>query len=374
MSKARSVNSDPPTEVEPDRLPVQLRSFSAFPWQIVAVGAIALFLGFVLSELFWLIARPLALLLVAIVIASALAPIVDYLSRWAPRVLAIIGVYLVLLAMLVGLGWIVFPPMVDQARTLIVNGPEIVEQVRNWIDQWGVIDSSRIVETLESRVSQYAGTLADLPLAIISTVLDIVLVIFMSIYWLIAMPSLRRFMLSLVPEASRQHADHTLAELGATMGGYVRGAIISGVVVGIFAYIGLSVIGVQYAIVLAVTAGLFELVPVVGPIAASVPIVGLAFLDSPTTGIITLVFWVVVQQLESQILTPVVMRSQADIHPLLVIFAVFVGGELGGIVGALVAIPLAGALSVLFVRVMAPWIRRWAGVVEPGSQAGKESS
>lgn len=372
MTQARRPIGDPPADGEPDRPRGARHSFTAFPWQIAVVGAIALFLGFVLSELFWLIARPLTLLLIAIVLASALAPIVDVLSRWAPRILAIVGVYLVLLAMLVGLGWLVFPPMVAQAQVLIVNGPGIVEEIRNWIDQWEVIDSSRIVEILESRVSQYGRTLADLPLAIVSTMLDIILVIFMSLYWLIAVPSLKRFVLSLVPEQDRKRADETLAEVGRTMGGYVRGAVIDGVIIAILTYIGLLIIGVDYAIVLAVTAGIFELVPVIGPIAATVPIVGVALLDSPTTGIITLVFWIAMQQVESQILTPVVMRSQTDIHPLLVIFAIFVGGELGGIVGALAAIPLAGAISVLFVRVVAPWIRQWAGVQEPETETGKE--
>ena len=357
-----------------NRLPLQLRSFTLFPWQIVAVASLALFLGFLFAELFWLVARQLALLFVAIVVASALAPIVDHLSRLIPRVAAIVVIYIVIVAIFVGLGWLVFPPMVTQATELFQNRSQIVGDARQWIDQFDVLDSSRIVSTVEGTLSDYAGVLADLPLAVVSTVLDIVLVMFMSIYWLIAMPSMKRFVLSLVPEQSRGYASETLAQLGSTMGGYVRGAVIDGVIVGVLTYVGLLIIGVDYAIVLAVTAGLFELVPVVGPIAATVPIVSIAFLDSPMTGFITLAFWLVVQQIESQILTPVIMRSQADIHPLLVIFAVFVGGELGGIIGALVAIPLAGAVSVLVIRMIAPWIRRWAGVVDGGREIEREDS
>jgi predicted PurR-regulated permease PerM len=181
----------------------------------------------------------------------------------------------------------------------------------------------------------------------------------------LAAPALRRFVLSILPEEHRDYADETFHEIGQTMGGYVRGSVIQGLIIGVLAWVGLSIIGVDYPLVLAIIAGFGELIPVLGPIIAFVPIVGISLLDGFTTTIIAVVFWIAIQQFENHILTPGIMHSQTQMSPLLVIFAVFLGGQAGGIVGALVAIPLAGAVKIVVVRVLAPWIRRWAGISPP---------
>lgn len=136
------------------------------------------------------------------------------------------------------------------------------------------------------------------------------------------------------------------------MGGFVRSVFIDGVVIFIIAYVGLLLIGVDYALTLAVLAGSAELIPVLGPILVTVPIVAVALLDSPTTAVIALIFWIGVQQFETHVLSPNVIHSQTDISPLLVIVAALVGSSVGGFLGALVAIPLSGALRVLVVRLV----------------------
>jgi predicted PurR-regulated permease PerM len=252
------------------------------------------------------------------------------------------------------------------------RAPDLYERGQNWLDQNDLLNERITSDDLEERITgqigQFGSELVSLPLTIVSTVFDVLLVVIVSIYWIIAGPSLRRFALSLFPTERQGRADSVLTEMGQTMGGCVRGVVIDASLVALLAFIGLTIIGVEYALVLALLAGILDIVPIVGPIIATVPIVGVALLDSPTQAVITLIFWIALQQFESYILLPYVMHSQAEIPPLLVILAIFWGGSVGGILGALVAIPVAGALRVFLIRVVAPAIRRWTGAIQDDVQ------
>ncbi len=131
--------------------------------------------------------------------------------------------------------------------------------------------------------------------------------------------------------------------------------------VGAATFSGLTVIGVDFPLVLALIAGIAELIPIVGVYIATIPAVAIALIESPTQALMVLGFYVLLQQIESNLLLPALMRHQAGIPALLAVFALFAGEQLAGILGALIAIPLAGALQVLVVRVVAPALRRWTG-------------
>jgi predicted PurR-regulated permease PerM len=186
----------------------------------------------------------------------------------------------------------------------------------------------------------------------------------MSVYWLVALPGLRDFVLSLVPPVHRSKTCSVLGEIGQTMGGYVRGVALEATLIGAITFVALQLIGVEYALVLAVLASLGEIVPVVGPIFAAVPAIGMALLDSPTLALIVLGFYVGLQMLEGYLLFPLVVGKQSDIPPLLIIFGLLVGDALGSFLAVLVAIPLAGGLYVVVRRVLAPWLRRRTSGIE----------
>lgn len=335
-----------------------------------AVATWAVAFGLTLVALFtvFLFARPITLLVAGIIIAQALIPTVDKLANWMKRGLAIATVYITLLAFLALVGWLIVPTLVSQGSNIVDRAPEFYEDVQTWMEQNQFLDGRISSDDLENRVintvSQFGGQLVSLPLTIVTTLFDVLLVVIISIYWIIAGPALRRFALSLFPYERQGKVDSVLGEMGQTMGGYVRGIAINSSLVFVVAFAGLSIIGVQYALVLALIAGLLDIVPIVGPIIATVPIVGVALLDSPTTGIIALIFWVAIQQIESYLTMPFIMSHQAEVPPLLVLLAIFWGGSVGGILGALVAIPVAGALRVFFIRVIAPAIRRWTGAID----------
>jgi predicted PurR-regulated permease PerM len=341
-------------------------------WQLLTIGTLVLLLGLGLSAFLSVIIRPLALLFAAIVIAESLSPLVDRMARKMPRTLAVAIPYLILLGTIAGLGWLVYPTLVSEANRLVERGPELVDQFQAWLDDVDPTGDGRIQELATSRLQSASGALASVPFTIVSSVAEVALVVTMSLYWLIAKPGMRDFFLSLFPEPHRHQADDVLQSLGATIGGFVRATLLDSLIIGILTYVGLLIIGVEYALVLALVAGIGEIVPVVGPIISSIPALAVAALDSPQQMIIVAGFYLVLQQIESNVLQPNIMRSQTDIPPLLVLFSLFVGGAVGGILGALVAIPLAGAIKVVVVQVVAPAIRNWSGANSPSLHSSQE--
>ncbi|MBA2467792.1 MAG: AI-2E family transporter [Chloroflexia bacterium] len=342
-------------------------------WRGAAIAGVALATALGTLVLLWLLARPLTLLLIAIVIAQVLAPLVGRLERWLPRGIAIVLVYLALVVAVGGLGAIVVPPLVGEGQSLVTNAPELVARSREWLRGIDSDNASRVSAAVQLAIDRFSDVLLSLPFTLFSSVIDVILVVFMSIYWLIATPALSRFTLSLFPPRHRRWANDVLDAMGQTMGGYVRATAINGVIIGVMTYVGLLVIGLEYALVMAVLAGLGEFLPVVGPIFAAIPAIAIALIDSPQQAIIVTIFFIALQQLESNLLVPFIMRQQADVPPLLSLFGLLAGSALGGILGALIAIPLAGALRVLVIKVLAPAEREWSGAESQGARDGPEA-
>lgn len=363
MATTSKPSHEPPTS---QRLPRPTAGQVAQLWRpiLIAAGGLALALG--LLAIIWLFARPLALLVLAIVIAEALAPIVDWLCRRMPRTVAVIIVYLAIFLALAILAWFVLAPLIDQAQDLGASLMGLIDQAQEWIAEGDrMIGAIPLTETLLAQLEGLGGVVAGLPIMLASSLIEIILVVFLSIYWLLAQPGIQRFFLSLFPDNRREAALDIFTAMGQTMGGYVRGVAIVMIILGAMTYIGLALIGVEYALVLGVMTGLLEVIPILGAIMAGVIVVSVTLLQSFNLALITLVFFVFIQQFEGNILVPNVMRTQTDIPALLVLIALVAGGSVGGLLGALVAIPLAGALRVLVVRVLAPTLRRWVGATEP---------
>lgn len=323
-------------------------------------------LGLSILAVIWLFARPLALIIIAIVIGEALTPVVNFLSRKMPRAAAIIVIYLsFFLTMAVSL-WFLLAPLVSEAQALLLTLPELIEQAEAWVErQSRRLGGLPIVDFLSNNVQNITARLANLPMQLLSSLFEILLVVFLSLYWLMARPQARRFILSVFPPERRDRTLEVLDKMGDTVGGYVRGVTINVLIIGTISYIGLSLIGLPFAFVLAVMAGLFEIIPIVGPFIAGFIIVSFALSQSLQMALITMVFYLIVQQIEGNVLTPLVMRSQTDISPFLILVAVVLGAGVGGLLGVLVAIPLAGAMKVLTTEVLAPMLRQRVDAEEP---------
>jgi putative heme transporter len=338
-------------------------------WTVLAIAA-----GLVLTVLFVTalryFVRPLALMALGVAIAAALAPLVSRLEKRMPRVVAAVLVFAGVLLVFAAIIGTIIPAVIQQAQEFIGFIPQIVENLQEWYNQFG--GDIPIIETLFGQLGQLGGSLVAVPLGLASAVVQILLVLFIALYALLEAPRLKKFISSLFPSDRREQVSSVLAEMAQAMGGFVRGTVIIAALVGLITFIGLTIIGVPFALVLALIAGTLELLPYVGPILAIVPMLLVALLESPTQALIVLVFFGILQQLESNVFVPNIMHSQTEISPLLAVFAIVGGGSVGGLLGALVAIPIASALQVFVVRVIAPEIRRQTGAEgERGDRVGE---
>jgi putative heme transporter len=309
------------------------------------------------------LARVFALVVVGVSIANALAPVVTWLVEHIhlPRTVAILLVYLLLVLIFVIVLWRVIPVLVAQVRALITQIESLVPQITSTLSTTG-LDPAALLGSFSSITSRIGGILFALPATVFSSLLDFVLVIFVSLYWLVLMNSMRGFFLSFFPEEQKPRVHHVLSEMGGSMGGYLRGSAIDGLIFATLKYIGLLIIGVPYALTLGILAFVLEFFPTIGAIVSATvaTLVGLSV--SPTLALVTLIFTILLQQGENHILVPLVMRSQTSISPLLAVLAVVAGGAIGGILGAVAGIPIVSALDVLVRLVIAPAIRRANGV------------
>lgn len=331
-------------------------------WLLTTAIAIALVLGMGALEAIRLLALPLAILIAAVTLAAALDPVVAWLENRMPRLLAIILTYLVVLILLGALIWAVIPSLAGQVQDLGSRLPDLTERARVFIERWsGNLPGDSFRNTLFSQLSGLGPTLLRLPLTVTSVLSGILLVLFISFYMLRESSRMQGFILSLFPDHRRDRVNEVIVAMGQAMGGYFRGVVINGVIVGIITFVGLLIIGVDFALVFGALAGILELVPIAGPIIATLIVFGLTLLQSPGQAVAALIFMVILQQVENNVLVPLIMRSQTDVSPLLTILAIFAGGAIGGLLGALTAIPIAAALRVLVREVIAPAIRRQTG-------------
>jgi predicted PurR-regulated permease PerM len=323
--------------------------------------ASAIALGFGFLAALWLFGRALAIFVLALTLASALAPAVSWLSRRTPHALAVIIVYLMIAAAVVTLALWVVPAMSGDAAQLTDQAPQLIERLRQAVSRILPFDANALSSTVQNSVPRIVAASSQLA----SAAVDVLVVVFLSLYLLLAAPGVDPFIRSLLPRSRRRRVSRILRSVAREMGGYFRGAAINGVAVAALTWSALAFIGVEYAGPLAIVAFLGELVPYLGPVIAALPAIAVALTQSTSTAVSVAVAYLAIQQIEGHVLTPVIMHSQTHISPAMVIIALTMGYTVGGILGALAAIPVFAAARVLVRHALVPELRRRARAGHP---------
>jgi predicted PurR-regulated permease PerM len=310
----------------------------------------------------------LILIFSAIVIAEGARPPVVWLERRGlPRPLAIILVLIVILAVLGGLGWLIFAPLVSQVAGLIDDIPHFVAIAQHALDRYQLFlhdnaQARALLAQMPARLSGFLesklGLLIEAPLFLVSILSNTFLLVLLAFFWLTASPRLAAFTIGLAGPKRRATTREILDDLSTKLGGYVRGVLINMVVIGVLSFSGVALLGVPYALLLGVIAGLTESIPIVGPLlggSAAVLVASLAF--GPQKALEVAVLYLVIQQIEGNTLVPYVMNRAVALHPLAIIAALVIGSALLGVPGAILAVPTAAIAQVLFLRVVAQSIR-----------------
>jgi predicted PurR-regulated permease PerM len=272
-----------------------------------------------------------------------------------PRSLAVAAVFLGIFGVIALIAWLIIPTLVAQARILASRAPELASVVR---ERLNLLLPGDLIESLWSQTGRVAGEVLEFPVGIGAAIATAARVLFLASYWLLGKAARERFIASLFPPDRARRVLDVQHKMGCAAGGYVRGTIINATITAVATYVGLLLIGLDFALPLAGLMFLGEFVPYLGPIVAAIPGLAVAQADSTTTALWALVVYVVVQQVENQILVPNIMHRQSAAPQSLLLIAVFAGGLVLGILGLLIAVPVAAALTVFVEEVAAPAFRR----------------
>jgi predicted PurR-regulated permease PerM len=347
-------------------------------WNRFLVVQLCLLAALVLLFIVWTAIQSVSHTLLTFVIAAILAFILSPLvergqAQGLPRAAAVGLVFVSVAAILFLAAGLLYQPFFSQASQFATQAPRYLQELQQELDgldaflaRFGLVG---VADLLQAEVGHWVtsgslllvGDLLKLLSHLATSVVDTILVLVMSFYLLLDGPRILQTILGIVPAAHREKAVFVQDSLARVVGGYLRGQLTMAVTLGVVVGVGLQLLGVPYALVLAVLAGILELVPMFGPILAALPALAVAiFLPFPTV-IWVLIFFIVIQQLENHVLMPRITGHAVGLHPLGAILALLAGLEMAGPLGAVFAVPIAGFLWVVGTTVY----RRLSGLGEP---------
>jgi predicted PurR-regulated permease PerM len=316
---------------------------------------------------FWLLYRfsqVVFILFVAIVIGTVLRPPVARLQGWGlPPKAGVMLVYLLLLAALTGFGLLLFPLIAEQSVTITAAVPDYYHDLRQWVDGHanqsiaGLSDlipttlslPDPVQQTGEEMLGSAGQALAYIGIGI-KVIFTAVVILLLAAYWTIDGPRTIRSLLRLLPRAQRESISDLIAAMETKVTAFVAGQGVLMLAVGLMSLVAYWFIGLPYLLVLAFVAALMEAVPIVGPLLGAVPAVLVALTLGPDKVIWVIVATLVIQQIESSLLVPRIMRQAVGVNPFVTLLALFAFSSLLGIAGALMAIPMAAIIQILLNR------------------------
>jgi predicted PurR-regulated permease PerM len=299
----------------------------------------------------------LLLFFVSFILVSALSPAVEFLTvRKISRTLSVVLVYLTLISLIFLLGVAVIPLMTAQTRDFLCAFPLLVQKASEAIGPDKRLLWERyaqgLINGLSSEFIKMPGQALKTTMSIAQSVFAFFSILVISFYLLLERTYLYRGLVGLFPLSFQKSVEEIIVRLEKKLGAWVRGQVFLGFAVGIVSYFGLLVLGVGFALPLAIIAGILELVPTIGPILSAIPAILVALTTSSVLALLVAGLYILIQQFENNFLIPQVMKKTVGVNPLITILALMVGGTLMGVIGVLLAVPVVGVLTVLGQEIM----------------------
>ncbi len=310
----------------------------------------------------YLIYRLLDLVLVvltATVIASAVEPIIKWCAKFKiKRIFAVIMTYVFVGSVMTSLLIFFVPPVLNDATALLNSSPKYLETLTLWnplnqvdsgpvqaLSGTAVSGISEVVNQFKDITSNISDRFVTVITNIFGGVLSFVLIIVLSFYLAVQEKGVENFLRIITPMRHEAYVVDLWYRSQKKIGYWMQGQLLLGLLVGILVYLGLTILGVQNALILAVFAGVFEIIPIFGPIIAAIPAILFGVVDGGfTTGILVLGLFVIIQQFENHLIYPLVVKKMVGVSPILVILALIVGAKLAGFLGIILSAPLTSIL------------------------------
>lgn len=329
------------------------------PRALIRYALVGLALTVVLFWTAYLVRGPLMLIYVSALLAIGLAPLVDVVERQKlipgrrlPRWAAILIIYLLFLIVVIAFGRLVTGPLIEQARELWSALPDMLQRGQQWLIDRGLLtrELSLREAIAQSPVGGFDAVDAILAAVwgFVGGVFGLLTILILAFYLLVDAEKFVHMFVRLFPRSERSRVEHACRRVSGKVSAWLGGQLLLAAIIGSTAALALFLMGVPYFYVLALIAGIGEMIPIVGPLLAAVPAVAVAFSVSPALALGVAAFFFVQQQVENHVLVPKVMERQVGINAAGVITALLIGGTLLGIVGAILAVPTVAILQVVF--------------------------
>jgi len=339
-----------------DSITVHISSLS-----ILKVLAVFVFLG-----LIYLVWDILMLVFVSLIFAATLGPSIDWFERKRiPRSVGILFIYTLLVFVLSLAVVLIIPPIIHQIDQLALSFPFYYERFLHLFGDLKV--ETDVTKMFQSNLVQVGDTLSGYTGSVFSAITSLFgglatffLVLVLCFYFSVKKDGLKNLIHSVTPSKYQKYTMQLFVRIQDKLGLWLRGQLFLSVIIFSITWIGLFALGIRYSLVLALIAGITEIIPFIGPIIGAVPAVLLAFLQSPIDGLFVLILYIVIQQLENNVIVPKVMQKTVGLNPIVVILVILLGAKLAGVLGALLSIPV--AVSIMTIA------GDWFGTEEEGSR------
>lgn len=332
---------------------ITISASSIFRFFAILLGLVALF-----------VVRDIVFALIfAVIIASAVEPSIEWMKkRGVGRILGVVVIYAAFLLLTGFFLYLILPFMIDELRVAASTFTTLQHRILAGIQETGGLTIGSFftenADVLFKIPFQYFAAFGQTALAsgshVFSGIFTFILIFVFSFYLATQEKGIENFLRMVTPLKHEPYVLDLWDRSQRKLGRWLRAQMLLGAIVGVFIFIGLTMLGVEQALLLAVITAVFEIIPVVGPILAAVPAIIIGFLMSPIIGVSVIILYVLVQQTESHIIVPVVMKKAVGLSPLVVVVALLVGAKLGGIFGILLAVPL----TTVFAELLNDWERK----------------
>jgi predicted PurR-regulated permease PerM len=334
------------------------------PRALIRYTLVGLALTVFIAWALWEVRDALMLVYISALVAIGLSPVVNAIERKrlmrqrVPRWAAILVIYLAIIGAVVAVGVLVIPPIVTQARELAMELPRLLHQGQQWLIDHGLL--TREISAQEavrqtaggSGAQDTVGLIVGAVFGFVGGIFGLITMLVLAFYLLVDSSGLVNVFVRLFPREKRAQVEAACRRVTNKVSAWLGGQLLLGGIIGSTAALGLYLMGVPFFYVLALIAGLGEMIPIVGPILSAVPAVAVALSVKPTLALGVIAFFFAQQQLENHLLVPKIMQRQVGISPVFVIIALLIGGSLLGVIGAILAVPTAAILQVVFQELM----------------------
>jgi predicted PurR-regulated permease PerM len=327
---------------------------------------IGLLLAAVVGVIVFSLQQLLLMIVAALFLALGLNPAVEWLvSHRLHRGIAVLIVVLGM-AIVIGLGlWAIAPVAAEQIQLLMLNAPGYLNdlrgnpQIADLDARYHVISQLTSLMTSSTLITSFFGGILGASQIVVNAVVSLIITMVLTIYFLASLPSIKQVVYRLAPASRRGRVRYLADEMFARLGGYLSGVFLVVTCVSVFAFVYMSIVGLgRYALALTVVVAVFALVPLVGNTISMIVISIVAFSQSPVLGLVTIIAFLLYQQFDAYIIQPRVFARSMNVPGPLVIIAVLAGGTLLGVIGALLAVPMAAVLLLLYREVVIPALDR----------------